>query len=241
MVYNRETAKPRWKAEDVVQFCGWDFLQQMVDLAWPTWVKRLVVAGFLTGGRISENFMLEKKHFNFDNPRVVVVEAMPVMKHYEKIGRITKWKCEDHCKMRWGTHNHPEEPSPDERERHNIVEYMGWKTRPKLAYRTFPFLKKEPLVPVFRELLEGVDGKLFNIKYNTAYTKVTEIGKALDTWIPTHWFRAQRASQLAYEYGYNEHDLIKWFLWSDYDTAFRYARKGPGDLAEKMLMQKRWR
>ncbi len=236
MVYVKETAKPRWTAEAIKKFCGWGFLQRMANLAGTIQTKRLVVAGFLTGGRISETLQLEVSHFNFgEDPEMVVVEAMPVVKRYEKVGEKKKWKCQYHCKMRWGTRKHPEEPNPDERERHDIVEYTGYETKSLEAYRTFPFPKKEPLVPILQELLEGVDRQLFDINYAKSYKEIIEIGKKLRTWIPTHWFRAQRASQLAIEYGYEEHDLTEWFLWRDYETAFRYARKGYKGLATKMV------
>lgn len=228
--------KPRWSASEVVEFCGWDFLQRMLDLARLTRTRRLIAAGFLTGGRIAETLVLEDPHFDFDmDPNMVVVRAMPVVKRHEKVGEKRKWKCTGHCKMRWGTRQRPREPRPDEFERHTISEYMGWETKLKKAYRTFPFPKAEPLVPVLRDLLQGIDGPLFGFKYDTAYNELIAIGKELGTWIPTHWFRAQRASQLALEYGFEEHDLVEWFLWRDYMTAIHYARKGYKGLAAKMV------
>lgn len=233
--YDKETAKPRWTADEVKEFCGWDFLQRMLDLAELPRAKLLITAGFLTGGRIEEVLKLEPHHFDFTmDPSMVVIRVMPVVKRYEKIGIQKKWKCKGHCKMRWGGRQRPREPNAKELERHNIVEYDGWETRLKKAYRTFPFPKTEPLVPVLHELIDGTDGKLFDFKYDTAYDEVTAIGQQLDTWIPTHWFRAQRASQLALEYGFGEHELIEWFLWRDYMTAFTYARKGYKGLAAKM-------
>jgi len=237
MGYIKDTAKPRWTAAEVEEFCGWDFLQRMVKLARLTRTKKLIAAGFLTGGRIMEDFMLERKHFDFKiDPDMVVVRAMPVVKRYEKVGERKKWRCFGHCKMRWGTRQRPREPTPREQAKHNIVEYAGWKTKLKTAYRTFPFPKTEPLVPVLVESLKGIKkGKIFDFKYDVAYDDVVEIGKQLGTHIPTHWFRAQRASQLALEYGFGEHELIEWFLWRDYMTAFTYARKGYKGLAAKMV------
>lgn len=207
----------------------------MVNLAGPTRTKRLVVVEFLTGGRIKETLKLETHHFDFDmDPKMVVVRAMPIVKRHEKVGEKRKWKCINHCKMRWGTRQRPREPRPDEWERHNIREYPGWETKLKEAYRTFPFPKKEPLVPILQELLP-TEGKLFDFGYDTAYKEVTAIGREMGVHIPTHWFRAQRASQLALEYGFGEHELIEWFVWRDYMTAFTYARKGYKGLAMKMV------
>ena len=237
MTYYKETAKPRWSAIEVEEFCGWDFLQEMMDLAKLPRTKLFIAAGFSTGGRAAKEILeLGNHHFDFKlDPNMVVVRAMPVSKRYEKIRTQQKWKCDGHCKMRWGGRQRSREPTLEEREKHNIVEYDGWETKLKTAYRTFPFPKTEPLVPVLQELIDGTDGKLFDIKYDTAYDEVTAIGQQLDTWIPTHWFRAQRASQLALEYGFGEHELIEWFLWRDYMTAFTYARKGYKGLAAKMV------
>lgn len=236
MVYLKKTAKPRWNADEIKGFCGWEFLQKMVALAGDPGTERLIVVAFLTGSRISE--VLQTKHQNFDfgtDPKMVVVRAMPIVKRYEKIGVEKKWRCLDHCKMRWGGTGRPREPTPKEYQTHNIIEYTGWRTRPKNVYRTFPFPKAEPLVPSLEKSLEGLDGSIFDFKYSTAYKKVTKIGKELNTWIPTHWFRAQRASQLAFEYGFREYELTKWFIWRDYETAFHYARMGYKELALKMV------
>lgn len=228
--------RPRWTADEVEEFCGWAFLRRMVDLARLRRTKLLVTTSFLTGGRINEVLMLEKGHFLFNqDPQMVVVRTMPIIKRHEKVGELKKWKCVGHCKMRWGTRQRPQAPTPAEFERHKIVEYTGWDTKLKIGYRTFPFPQSEPLVPIFKELLEGLDGKLFRFKYPTAYDDVTKLGKELGVWIPTHWFRAQRASQLAFEYGFNEHDLVEFFKWKDYMTAFHYSSKGYKGLAAKMV------
>ena len=138
--------------------------------------------------------------------------------------------------MRWGTRQRPREPTSEEFKKHKIKEYMGWDTELKIGYRTFPFPKSEPLVPILKEQLEKLDDdKLFRFKYDTTYREVTDIGRQLNTWIPTHWFRAQRASQLVWDYGFAEHDLTEWFVWRDYPTAFTYARKGYKGLAAKMM------
>lgn len=227
--------KQRWSASEVKEFCGWDFLQKMVEQARLTRLKVLICAGFLTGGRIAEVLKLECGHFDFViDPKYVVVRTMPVLKRYKKIGSKTKFKCEGHCTMRWGVKGTPDEPTAADRARHNIVEYQGWETKEREVYRTFPFPNNEPLVPILRDLLPQ-EGPLFDIRYNTAYNEMVELGKEMGTWLPPHWLRAQRASQLAFEYGFNEHDLVTWFIWKDYMTAFNYARKGFQDLAKKMV------
>jgi len=228
--------KSRWTAAEVREFCGWDFLERMMKQARLTRTKRLIAAAFLTGGRISEVLMLERRHFNFKKePNMVVVQTMPVVKRHKKLRKKLKWKCVEHCKMRWGIRQRPREPTQAELRRHNIVEYDGWDTKLEMTYRTFPFPKTEPLVPILQKLIRGIDGKLFDFKYDVAYNEMTTIGRKLGTWIPTHWFRAQRASQLAFEYGFGVQDLVEFFTWQDYKTALIYSRKGYKGLAAKMV------
>ena len=240
--------RPRWTADEVVEFCGWDFLARMISATELTGYKELsqaplkiarnkalIAAEFLTGGRISEGLMVQKKHFDFvQSPAHVVVRAMPIVKRYKKVRTIPKWKCDAHCKMRWLM-----PPGPELLEHHGkIVEYAGWETKSKLAYRTFPFPKNEPLVPIIESWIEPLapDDLLFKkLSYQRAYEITTRIGKILGTWIPTHWFRAQRASQLAFEYGFNEFYLTRFFDWKSYKEAFHYARKGYIELATKMV------
>ena len=226
--------KKRWMADEVEEFCGWDFLSKMILLCRKPRDRILITSAFLTGGRIVEILQLQKKHILFDqDPNYVVVRTMPMVKRYKKIRSADKWKCEGHCKMRWDA-----EPPLEVQRTHNIVKYAGWVTIPVKAYRTFPFPKSEPLVPVLADWIERLADpktRLIRLSYQRAYEIVTAIGKELNTWIPTHWFRAQRASQLAFEYGFNEHDLVEFFKWLDYMTAFHYASKGYKGLATKMV------
>jgi len=227
--------KPRWKAEEVAEFCGWEFLNRMISVARTDRDRVLIAVAFLTGGRVSEVLKLRKEHFDFvQNPTHVIVRTMPIGKRYRKIRKLPKWKCEGHCKMRWTT-----EPTPELISQHGeITQYEGWETRPVDAHRTFPFPKKESLVHILEEWVRGLgpEQRLIKLKYPRAYEITTDIGKILGTWIPTHWFRAQRASQLAFEYGFNEHDLVRFFDWKDYKTAFNYARKRYKELATKMVI-----
>ena len=226
--------KPRWKAEEVAEFCGWDFLERMIQLAELNRDEILIASAFLTGGRISEVLWLQKKHFDFArSPTHVVVRTMPMVKRYKKVRKVPKWKCDGHCKMRW-----EESPTPELIQRHGkITEYEGWETEPRKAYRTFPFPKNEPLVPVLQSTIESLkpEAKLFGrLSYQRAYEITTDIGKRLGTWIPTHWFRAQRASQLAFEYGFNEHDLIRFFDWKS------YKRRSTTPARDIRSLRRRW-
>lgn len=230
----RVVKKKRWTADEVEEFCGWDFLIQMVSLCRKGRDKGLVAAAFLTGGRMNEVLPLQQKHFLFDqDPTHVVVKTMPLVKRYKKVRLQEKWRCDNHCRMRWN-----KEPTIEVQGKHNIVKYAGWETNPIKAFRTFPFPKSEPLVPFLMDWAGGLadpEARLFNLSYQRAYEITTDLGRQMGIWIPTHWFRAQRASQLAFEYGFNEHDLVEFFKWSDYMTAFHYASKGYKGLAVKMV------
>jgi hypothetical protein len=59
-----------------------------------------------------------------------------------------------------------------------------------------------------------------------------QIDDKIHLWL--HWFRSQRASQLVRDYHYEIIDLLKYFAWTKYETALRYAQKGWMDLTVKM-------
>ncbi len=106
-----------------------------------------------------------------------------------------------------------------------------WMTENKKATRTFPIHLKEPLCPFLLNYIEKNETKmLFNISRIQAY----RIIRGLDAEIFPHWFRAQRASQLALEYGFDIHDLIDFFNWKNVQTAAHYSHMGWKGLANKM-------
>jgi site-specific recombinase XerD len=108
---------------------------------------------------------------------------------------------------------------------------IKWRTERKMAYRTFPIHMEEPLCRLLLGYLSKIpDGKLFHI----GRTQVYRIVRKLDENIFPHWFRAQRASQLALEYGFDVHDLIDFFNWKSLQTATHYSRMGWKGLAIKM-------
>lgn len=237
--------KERSVDKDVEGFCGWDFLTRLVDVAPSRFMKGLLATLFETGGRISEVLALRKRNVDFGlHPDVVVVKRMPLVKRFEKIGEIAKWKCVGHCKKRWD-----EKPSPLEFRTHRIKEYAGWITKPVLDYRTFPIRLDEPLTPFFISWCERVKGEnsfLFPIRRSAAFVRVRNVGKKLNIQVPLsnihssqlydHWFRAERACQLAFDYGFTRDDLREFFEWKERkpDMAERYASLGWIGLAKKM-------
>ncbi len=106
-----------------------------------------------------------------------------------------------------------------------------WKTENKKATRTFPIHLKEPLCPL---LLEYVEKKETETLFDIGRIQVYRIIRELDENIFPHWFRAQRASQLALEYGFDIHDLIDFFNWKNVQIAAHYSHMGWKGLANKM-------
>jgi hypothetical protein len=236
--------KERSVDKDVDAFCGWDFMLRLVKAGDP-FMRGLTATMFETGGRISEVLALQR--WNIDptlNKEVVVVKQMPLLKRFEKKGEVAKWKCVGHCKKRWDSL-----PSPEEFEVHKIQEYKGWETKSLADYRTFPVRVSEPLTPYMMEWWKQVKGDrrpLFPIKRSVAFTRVRSLGEKLDLEIPfckvpssqlyDHWFRAERACQLAFDYGFSREDLEMFFEWKERkpSMAARYASLGWMGLARKM-------
>jgi len=55
-----------------------------------------------------------------------------------------------------------------------------------------------------------------------------------------HWFRAQRASQLVFDYNFELLDLLDFFSWEKHETALKYARMGWKGLANKMRVKTKY-
>jgi site-specific recombinase XerD len=106
-----------------------------------------------------------------------------------------------------------------------------WQTEKKKAHRTFPIHMKEPLCASVLEHVERI--KSDNL-FQMSRIHVYRIVRALDNAVFPHWFRAQRASQLALEYGFDVHDLIDFFNWKSLQTAIHYSHMGWKGLANKM-------
>jgi len=230
----------RASVQTVLRFVGWDTLLNMVKecesteyKVSPVWepesphaeehraklVRRdqaLIAASFLTGGRISEVIQLRRSNFNLrDNPDSIIVTDMPREKSFRKIG---------------------EEEMPNGKKR--------WITEKVFATRRdFPILKNEVLVPYLTSWLEEVDDHLFpspaknrdHLSRQRAYQIVTDIGRRVGETVWPHWFRSQRASQLASEYGFELHALMDFFDWKDTETALTYSRLGHKKLTAMMV------
>jgi len=191
---------------DVDEFCGWERLMSIISRA-PTQQDRALIATlFLTGGRVSEVLSLKRSNFDLSNKEFIVVKKMPVEKRFKVMDKV---------------------PDPSKKSGYR------WLTK-KLNYdRTFPINRKEPPVPILLDWLGRFKGdeKLFD----TDRTKVFLMLRRLGPDIYPHWFRAQRASQLAVDYeDYDVYTLMDFFKWKDAKTAMKYSKLGWKGLARKM-------
>lgn len=100
------------------------------------------------------------------------------------------------------------------------------------AFRSFPIRRDDPLVPYLEDWVKRFerDDKIFSINR----TRVFQIVRAIGPDLYPHWFRAQRASQLAEEYGFGVLELMEFFAWKSMVAAARYAHLGYKTLAERM-------
>lgn len=182
---------------DVKQFCGWEFLQKIIQECNNTKYYRmtdslrkrdmaLVATLFETGGRISEVLALDKDNFQILPERVLVTDMIVV------------------------------------------------KNKVPTSRGTFSIKRFEPLCPIMVDWIKQSNSPLFSITPTRAWQIVNDLGKRLGIHIYDHWFRAQRASQLASEYDFTLHELLEWFTWKDLRTALRYARLSWRKLDRKM-------
>ena len=209
---------------DVKSFCGWNRLNEIVECARGIGYKADRNVGFISalfecGGRVSETLLLKPSMFTVYKgctPKLIMVENMPLLKRYKKLGDFLD----------------------DKGDRHYKTERIN-------ATRDFSFRADEPLVkPMVEWIIHVLDNKqewLFPSPYTDkpltrkwAYQFIDKIGAKIGIEIYPHWFRAMRASQFASEYDFREASLLEWFQWEKWETAKKYAKLGPLGLAKKM-------
>lgn len=214
--------------DEVKGFCGWKFLESFINVFNFPPFQGFVSTLFETGGRVSEVLELSRENFNLEAHKdLIVVEYMPIFKRYRVIGRR-----QDETKKR------------------------GFKfiTEKVEDYRTFPIRKDEPLVHYMLKWLNTVkSGKLFEFDRFMALKLLREAGKKLNKPIPgtmhrvekrpllsseifNHLFRAERACQLASEYGFDVYSLNQFFGWKPrkLQMAEKYASLNWKGLARRM-------
>ena len=106
------------------------------------------------------------------------------------------------------------------------------KKKSAITSRTFPIKRSDPLCQVLVNWVNKCAPKkpLFLVSRSKVFVMVRSLGEDLYP----HWFRAQRASQLALEHGLDASDLTEFFAWEHWPTALMYARRGYKGLMERM-------
>jgi hypothetical protein len=237
--------KERSVDRDIDAFCGWPFLEDLIGTASTAFLQALIGALFETGGRISEVLSLQRWNIDLGlHPEVAVVKNMQLLKRFKAVAKTTKWKCVGHCNKRWN-----KKPSLYEYQIHNIQEYEGWITETVKDHRTFPIRLDEPLAAPFIDWVKkfrNPNARLFKIRRSAAYVRIKKVGQNLNKPIPfssihssqlfDHFFRAQRACQLAFDYGFTDTDLDRFFGWKERRPRMskKYASLGWIGLARKM-------
>lgn len=184
---------------------------------------------------------LKREHFNLsDSDLYVVVNEVPILK---------KWlfMCLD-CGKEWKTR-----PGDDKREKHNITTkrktpekqnrtfriskeirprtdvFEGRTERDRLRAREVYEEENSPyyssLMQTMINFIEDSEGFLFEgLSYQQAWRLCRlKIGSIVDFKTSPHWFRAQRASQLAVEQDASERELLSHFNWDKKTTAKHYV------------------
>lgn len=130
-----------------------------------------------------------------------------------------------------------------------VVEMAVSKRRRGPNRRVFPVRSDEPLAPYMLNYVRRVNGKLFNMSRVTVFNVVRRVGERLaergihpdfsaikSHQLYPHWFRAQRASQLRADYGFDSEDLKDFFYWRRAEEMPSvYSRLSWAQLADKML------
>jgi len=175
--------KERSVEKDIVSFCGWDFLLELIKCS-PTLTHKGIIAGlFLTGCRVSELIMLERKNVRLNvHPKLILIENAPVIKRYS---RKLKKRFVEH---RTFPINKDEPLVP------YFLEYVESKKGKLYPFsRTSIYYQVQKVGKILNE-----DVPFSNIHSSQLYP---------------HWFRAQRARQLRAEYGFTDEELRDWFGW----------------------------
>jgi hypothetical protein len=101
------------------------------------------------------------------------------------------------------------------------------------VYRYITFPISEPPVKYLLDYIKTVpkDAQLFPLSTSSIYKIVENV----DSSIFPHWFRSQRAIQLAKEYNFREEEIRAFFLWTNQETITYYVNYAESDLLQKML------
>lgn len=185
---------------------------------------------------------LRKSHFDFSGDYYIQISNVPILKRWQ-------WTCKK-CGQEW--RERPKEEIRQEHElttermepeantrtirirKEFWVEtdvFVGRTEKERLQRRKEHEEKFSEIYGDFIESLtnyvEDLDGGFLfsDLSYQQAWKLCQKkVGGILDMKTPPHWFRAQRACQLAVEQNASVMDLMEYFQWKDEKTALRYTR-----------------
>ena len=187
--YHRRSIK-----KDFLSFCGWDVLLELVEDLDPL-PRALVAFLFETGGRASEILTLKHNQIDTQDPEILMVRRMKVLKHRKDMDRTFPiWR---------------QDPlvAP-------MLEYINQRPRDSPI---FPFSYSK-LYKIIRDLQKPLFEQKQGVKLGERGEGVVKHGP----WYP-HRFRAERASQLVVEKNFSVFELMKWFGWTRSDTPTFYV------------------
>lgn len=184
---------------------------------------------------------LKRSNFLFTKPNRLIVTDIPILKKHKKF---------DHTIIK--KESIPINTPPSHRElwhknEEGLFERKKWKTKRLYLTRRIEIPLDEPLLKYVVDYIKNCDGILFNRKYDYYYQLCRKLNPLQENYpkvpkhIFPHWWRSQRACQLAAEYGFTLHKLLDFFQWKDIRTAQIYANLA-GTLGDEMSSVKTtWR
>jgi integrase len=196
--------------------------------------RALMATIFETGARVSEVLGqptpggldgLRCRDINIGENMVNVV--FNIAKRYRKIGEAVKYKAIDGVKLRWNTEDEAKKSG------HKYKMYLGFSTKRVVDIRNVAFPTKEPLTPYIinwvKKIKEekGDEIKLFTLHYNRFYRIIKRAGELINEDFPPHRLRAERATCLALNYNFTDHELMEWFSWKTSEVAQTYTTLAP--------------
>lgn len=236
--WDKHEYKRRSVERDVDTFCGWETLTEIVQVVNREILQDLIVCSFKVAGRITETLNLRREMFEFHpENNQVIIRKFRVLKRYKKVdsyiecGRCGEYnnKFDVECKDCGANLIHGGK-------RHYITEPIVFYRKPF----TFPY--DEKLNEFLFRRVEQTDDFLFvnpdtDKPYSRqwAYEQMKPFGYqvGLGHHLYTHWFRAERLSQLGEEYSMDELELKNFTAITKSETISKYAKKYKS-YAEKM-------
>jgi len=236
------------------EFTGWEHYIELIEQLKFDKDKAFFATMFELGCRIREVLgkrdsetkelvspPLQRSNFLFTKPNRLIVVDIPILKRYKKL---------DHKIIR--SHKIPDDvPASHEKLWHRteegVYERKVWTTERHFHVRRIEIPLDEPLMDYMLPYIKNSRGVLFEMSYDYYYLLCRKMDPLGDKYpkvpehIFPHWWRSQRACQLAAEYGFELHKLLNFFEWKDIETAQMYA-KLTGKLGDEMSAVKTtWR